>query len=69
MPCDSRASEPGGGDLWGLLAERLECARERPFSFVTLRCSLTDKYGQFRPVAKEQQRFFLKKNLSHLSRS
>jgi len=30
MPCDSMASEPGGGDLWGLLAERLECTRERP---------------------------------------
>jgi len=30
MPCDSMASEPGGVDLWGLLAERLECTRERP---------------------------------------
>ena len=51
MPCDSRVSEPGGGDLWGLLSERLECARNRPLSFVTLRYSLTGKYGQKRTVA------------------
>ncbi len=51
MPCDSRVSEPGGGDLWGLLAERLECARHRPLSFVTLRYSLTGKYGQERKFA------------------
>ncbi len=31
MPCDSIASEPGGGDLRGIFAERLKCARERPF--------------------------------------
>ncbi len=48
MRCDSVASEPGGGDLWGLPAERLECAREWPLSFVTLRYSLTGKYGQER---------------------
>ncbi len=30
MPCTSRASEPGGGNLWGVVADRLERARERP---------------------------------------
>ena len=47
MPCDSRVSEPGGGDLWGLLAERLECNRERPLSIATLRTFFD---GQVRPL-------------------
>jgi hypothetical protein len=37
MPHDSMAPEQGGGDLWGMLAERLECARERPLSFTVLK--------------------------------
>ena len=48
MLCDSRASELGCADLWGQPAERLECAQERQLSFVTLRHSLTRKYGHNR---------------------
>jgi len=46
MPCDSGASEPGEGVLWGVLAERRECAQERPLSFATLRYFLAAEYGQ-----------------------
>ena len=50
------ASKQGGGDLRGMFAERLECARERPLSFATLRTSLTAKYGQFRPLSSFHKR-------------
>ena len=46
VPRDSMAPEQGGGDLWGRLAERLECARERPVSFPVLKNPFN---GQARP--------------------